>query len=261
MKKKLIKLTESDLHEIVKNSVSKILNENDKIENETIIQCNKYKEILNKEFLQAQKDITNSKPTFHNGVAPALRSKGYTVMANGDNWVRFCGPSRLFEFYACSFGEPWALTEKIIMNFSNYTWKQRYQYPNYYHTLDYKQFKLQDFESLYLKLSKEIEKPVEIKPIKLVSEKIESYNKFIVYKRGNGTYEEIKEFDNFKDANKFAYDCAKQKCEHGKQLQDSTRMYYTITPKDITKQHPNCAVAYEYYNYDEHSFYFSVEVE
>lgn len=257
---KKIRLTESDLHTIIKNSVYRILNEND-VRNEITKKCAEYKEILTKEFMQAQKDVHNSTSTFHNGIAPSLRQKGYTVISNGDNWVSFYTPSRLFELYACSFGKPWALTERVTMNFSNYTWKERYQYPNYYHTLDYKQFRLPDFEQLYLKMSNEINEPVIIEPQKVTSEKIDTYNKFTVYKRGNRTYEKIKEFDNFEDAKKLAYNLAKQKCEQGRAQNDSTSKYYATTPRDITKQHSDCAVAYEYYEYNEYSYYFSVEVE
>lgn len=229
--------------------------------NEINQQCAKYKEILTKEFIQAQKDVTNSKATFHNGIAPSLLAKGYTVKSNGDNWVRFLSPSRLFSFYACSFGFPWKLTEKVIMNFSNYSWEERYQYPNYTHTRTYKEFQLNDFEKLYMKLSNEIGEPVVLEPEKITSEKLEKYNKFTVCKRGGRTYKELKEFDNFEEAKQYAYELAKQECEQGRKQWDSTRHYYHLTPRNVTKQHAECAVAYEYYNYDEHPYYYSVEVD
>jgi len=256
--KKLIRLTEGDLHRIIRESVRMALNESD----EGIMdKCSEYKSILEREYSDAAKAVSSCSSTFHNGIAPSLRSMGYTVKSNGDNWVWFYSPSRLFCFYACSFGEPWKLTENIVMDFSNYTWKERYQYPNYYHTLNYKKFRLNDFEKLYLKMSEEIGEPVIIEPAKIVSEKIGNYEKFTVYRRGNRTYEEIKEFDNFEDAKKLAYNLAKQECEKGKARRDSISPYYNSRPLDITKQHTDCAVAYEYYEYNEYSYYFSVEAE
>ena len=256
--KKVIKLTENDLHKIVKESINKILNESKDVENKIIQQCSHYKNILMKEFSEAQKAVVNSNSTFHNGIAPSLRSKGYTVIGNGDNWVSFYSPSRLFEFYACSFGEPWKLTTRIMMEFSNYTWKELYQYPCYYHTKDYKKFRLNDFEKLYMQMSNEIGEPVIIEHGKVTSEKIDTYNTFTVYRGGGRSFEEIQEFDNFEDAKKCAYEYAKEECERGRNLKDSTSRYYNTSPRDITTHHSDYAVTYEFYDYDEHSYYYCV---
>ena len=74
-----------------------------------------YTRILQDEYTKAQKDVQNSRATFHRGIRDALLQKGYTVTTFCDNYIQFYGPSRLFGFKASQnyddFRKPWNLLD------------------------------------------------------------------------------------------------------------------------------------------------------
>ena len=263
--KQVIKLTESNLRHIIYKSVLSVLREStDTLDSATEKDEAKYEQILQDEFMKAQKDIQNSRATFHNGIRDSLLSKGYIVQYFGDNWIRFYGPSRLFGFYAHGFDAgyrgTWKLTDKIKISFSNYTWQERYQYPDYYHTKDYKEIKISNFSEFYQTVSKQIGEPLILKPFKASYEKIDIFKKFKVIEGGN-TNKVLAEFDNFEYAKKEAYKIANEECKRGKQRNDTTSRYYHYSPIDVTKNFTNYAVAYEFYDYSEHAYYIAVVAE
>ena len=250
--KKTIKLNERDLHKIVGESVHKLLTES---------KMEEYEKILQNEFMNIQKDIQSARATFHRGIRKSLLSKGYVVVWFCDNFISFYGPSRLFCFYAHedydNYKNPWKVSDRIKISFANYTWKERYQYPNYYHDMDYKEIRISEFPTFYQKVSKEIGEPLILKPFKAAHETVDDYKKFHIVKE-NGHNIKLGEFDNFKEAKEAAYKFAQAECDFGKKLNDSTSKYYHRSPIDVTKEFAYYAAAYEYYNYEEHSCYIVV---
>lgn len=250
--KKIIRLYENDLHKMVRESVHHLLTEN---------KMEEYQTILQNEFLKAQKDVQDSRATFHEGIRKSLLSKGYTILSFGDNHISFYGQSRLFCFYAhedydsTNYRSPWILSSKIRITFSNYTWKERYQYPNYYNDREDKEIRINDFPAFYQKTSEEIGEPLTLKPFKAKHENIDEYHKFKVVNKNGRHDETLGEFDNFQDAKERAYEYAKTECDYGKKTNDITTRYYHHSPIDVTKQFTQYAAAYEYYNCDEHPCY------
>lgn len=247
--KRTIRLTESDIHRIVRESVCKVLSES---------KGSDYGKILRDEYLQAQKDVREARATFHDGIKGSLMSKGYTVVGNHDNYVSFYGPSRLFLFSAHedygNYQAPWKMSRDITISFSNYTWKELYQYPDYFHDRDYEDIKVDDFDDFYQRISEDIGEPLVLKPFKTTSESIGDFTKFTVMSIGYRV-DVLAEFDNFEEAKKAAYKIAQEKCDEGKKRNDMTSRYYHRSPVDVTRQFTHYAAAYEYYYYNEHACY------
>ena len=65
-----VKLTENYISRLVKESIYTLITE-EKLTN--------YEQILQNEFIRAQKDVQNSRATFHNGIRDSLLSKGYII--------------------------------------------------------------------------------------------------------------------------------------------------------------------------------------
>lgn len=222
-------------------------------------QCEKYFSILAQEYEQAKKDVQTARSTFHYGLRDSMISRGYTVTSCGDNHISFYGASRLFEFRATNYERwcsPWKLSDKVTITFANHSWKERYQYPCYYHDINYIKLQIDNFKSFYLSTCDD--KVSLLKPYKTASEKAESYKSFKVF--SNGDYSKLLgTFDNSKDAIKFAYDYAQKQCNDGKK--SDLRRYYHYSPVDITKKYSYYVATYEYYLYDESSYYIYVDGE
>ena len=252
--KRTIRLSENSIYKMVVESVHKLLTEEE---------LANYEQILQNEYTKAQKDLQSSKSTFHRGIRDALLSMGYTVTAYNDNYIHFYGPSRLFGFRAHEdygdYRKPWLLSNDIDISFSNYTWKEMYQYPCYYHTRDNKRIKIDEFTAFYQKISEEIGEPLVLKPFKTAYENVEETQKFKVIEWGTRTYNILGEFDNFEEAKEYAYKFADEECKNGKQRNDSTSRYFHSSPIDVTKKFTNYAAAYEYYDYHESTYYVIVE--
>ena len=134
-----------------------------------------------------------------------------------------------------------------------------YQYPCYYHTRDYKEIKVGDFTEVYQKISKQIGEPLILKPYKTAYEDIEENQQFEVIESGPNHYKKLGKFDNLEEAKKTAYKIADEQCKRGKRYKDITSKYYHSSPIDVTKKFTEYAAAYEYYDYNECTYYVVVE--
>jgi hypothetical protein len=222
-------------------------------------QCEKYLSILAQEYEQAKKDVQTAHSTFHYGLRDAMIARGYIVTSCGDNLICFYAASRLFQFIAHegeTWRSPWKLSDEVEITFSNHSWKKLYQYPCYYHDINYKKLKVDNFKPFYLSTCDN--KVSLLEPYKTAKEKADTYNSFKVFYKGDSD-RCLDTFDNSKDAIKFAYDYAQQKCSKGKET--DLRRNYHCTPYDVTDKHVNYVAAYEYYLYDECSYYIYVEGE
>lgn len=216
-----------------------------------------YLGILEKEYEQAKKDVHTARATFHYGLRDAMIARGYAVCSCGDNRIVFYGASRLFQFVAESgetWRSPWKMLDKVVITFANHSWKELYQYPCYYRDVNYKKLSIDNFQSFYLSTCND--KVSLLEPYKTASEKAESYKSFKVFDIADCS-KLLGTFGNHKDATEFAYNYAKEKCNKGKE--SSLRRNYRNSPIDVTKERTNCVAAYEYYLYDERSYYIYVE--
>lgn len=221
-----------------------------------------YLGILEKEYEQAKKDVQTARSTYHYGLRDAMIARGYTVVSAGDNHIAFYGASRLFEFYANegeTWRSPWIMSDKVRITFANYSWKELYQYPCYYRDMNFIKLKITDFQKFYLSTCHDKDGAIKLsllEPYKTGSEKAQTYKSFEVFDSSDSN-RCLGTFDNHKDAIKFAYDYAKEACDKGKE--SNLRHNYHYSPHDVTKEHIHYVAAYEYYLYDEYSYYIYVE--
>ena len=228
---------------------------------DVLTQAADYLAILEKEYEQAKKDVMSARPTFHYGLRDAMIARGYTVVYGGDYSISFYGASRLFSFHAhydTSSRSTWVMSDKVGITFANHSWKEMYSYP-YTRDVNYIKLKITDFQKFYLSTCHDEDGAIKLsllEPYKTASEKAETYKSFEVFDSSDNN-RCLGTFDNHTDAIKFAYDYAKKECSKGKET--DLRRNYHYSPLDVTKEHVNYVAAYEYYLYDEHSYYIYVE--
>ena len=125
-----------------------------------------------------------------------------------------------------------------------------------------KEVKIDEFKDYYFEVSHEIKQPLKLKPYSSNAENIANFTKFTVFKTGGGApTKTFQPFDDFETAKAFAYEIAKTDCKNGKARRDDLSQYYHSEPLDVTKNHPDCVLAYETYDYDEHTCYVGVRAE
>ena len=220
-----------------------------------------YLGILENEYEQAKKDVQTARATYHYGLRDAMIARGYTVCSCGDNRIVFYGASRLFQFVAEegeTWRSPWKMLDKVFITFANHSWKELYQYPCYYRDVNYIKIDIANFQKYYLSTCRDEDGQIKLsllEPYKTAKEKADTYNSFKVFDSSDSN-RCLGTFDNHKDAIKFAYDYAQKVCSKGKET--DLRRNYLRTPYDVTNKHVQYVAAYEYYLYDEYSYYIYV---
>ena len=224
-----------------------------------------YNEILQTEYNKAVKDVADAKfhSTFHRGIFGFMNSKGWTVTSFGDNTIYFYGASRLFRFYAHHFttDKAWTLSERVQINFENYSWKELYSYP-YTRDCSITDVKVSEFDEFFKNVADKISEEPKLKEYRTNRERETEYNKYIVSETyyGYGAPQPIRrEFDNLEDAKKFAYDYAEKKIKEGKERNDCTSRHYLTRPTDFSEEQPSKIYAWKYYEFSEHPYYVYIE--
>ena len=225
-------------------------------------QAAEYLGILEKEYEQAKKDVETARATYHYGLRDAMIARGYVVCFGGENRIVFYGASRLFRFVAekgDTWRSPWVMSNKVMITFANHSWKVLYQYPCYYRDVNYMEIDIANFQKYYLSTCHDEGVGIKLSLLesyKTAREKADTYNSFKVFDNSDSN-RCLGTFDNHKDAIKFAYDYAKEKCDNGKE--SDLRHNYHYSPHDVTEEHIYYVTSYEYYLYDEYSYYIYVE--
>lgn len=224
-----------------------------------------YNDILNEEYAKAMQDVANAKyhNTFHRGIFGYMKGKGWTVTSFGDSTIYFYGASRLFRFYANHFttDKAWTLSERVLIDFENYSWKEVYSYP-YTRDCSFTEVKVSEFDKFFKNVADKISEEPKLKEYRTNRECENEYKKYIVsatYYGYGAPLPICREFDNLEDAKKFAYDYADKKCKEGRERNDSTRLYFMTYPQDCTEECPSKIYAWKYYEYDEHAYYVYIE--
>jgi hypothetical protein len=261
-----IKINEKILDSVLNESVHDVIKED--VEDQAVeTKCDEYAQILRNEYEQAQRAVRASRPTFHNGLRDAMQRHGFTTVGHGDNWTGFYGPSRLFYFsahqdYNGGWQSPWILSQKVGICIEKYGWSSILPHnrrANAEHGIY--DVSVNEFEEFYTNACNRVHDVIEISKHQTPMERVETFSKFTVYKGGGGRYQTIWEYDNFEDAKKRAYDLAQEECTKGKERRDDISRYYHSKPVDITNNHPHDIIAFEFYLYDEYSYYVAVSGE
>ena len=84
------------------------------------------------------------------------------------------------------------------------------------------------------------------------------HEQYKVYTGGPREHKWIATFDNFDEAQQLAFDLALKKCEVGKMMDYDTGKHYLMRPKDVTKDHPDDLVTFEYWRNGRISYYYGV---